>query len=317
MNALVFPGQGSQFVGMAKDLYETFEASRKVLDRADEVLGFSLTDLMFSGPAEVLQETRNAQPAILAHSIAAWAAVRPYWKPAELTGAGHSLGEYSAYVVAEAISFEDALRLVRRRGELMFDAGVTSPGGMAAIIGADPALVAAACKATDGKVVQANLNSPGQVVISGETESVRQVAEFLKENGAKRVVELRVSGAFHSPLMGPAASGLRDALEEVQIREAAFPVYANASASAVVQPDEIRASLVEQMLSPVLWEPTVRQIAALDPDMIWEIGPGQVLKGLVRSTDRNLNCRTMGTAQEVLALKEETEQEVLASTEGR
>lgn len=316
MNALVFPGQGSQFVGMAKDLYEAFEASRKVLDRADEVLGFSLTDLMFSGPAEVLQETRNAQPAILAHSIAAWAAVRAYWKPADLAGAGHSLGEYTAYVVAEAISLEDALRLVRRRGELMFDAGVRSPGAMAAIIGADPATVAAACNATGGKVVQANLNSPGQVVISGETESVRQVAEFLRENGAKRVVELRVSGAFHSPLMELAASGLREALEEVRIREAAFPVYANASARTVVQPDEIRASLVEQMLSPVLWEPTVRRIAALDPDMIWEIGPGQVLKGLVRSTDRNLNCRTLGTAQEVLALMEETEQEVLASTEG-
>jgi [acyl-carrier-protein] S-malonyltransferase len=317
MNALLFPGQGSQFVGMARDLYETFKASRSVLDRADEVLGFPLTELMFSGPAAVLQETRNAQPAILAHSIAAWEAARTYWPPSGLAGAGHSLGEYSAYVVAGAIRFEDALRLVRRRGELMSEAGIKNPGTMIAVIGVEPGVVAAACRAAEGRVVTANLNSPGQIVISGETEAVREVAECLKAQGAKKVVELRVSGAFHSPLMGSAAAGLREALEEIEIRQAFFPVYANVTAKSVTEPEEIRASLVEQMLNPVLWEPTVRQLAALDPDMVWEIGPGQVLKGLVRSTDRNLTCRTLGTAQEVLALKEEARQEVLASTEGR
>jgi [acyl-carrier-protein] S-malonyltransferase len=305
MNALLFPGQGSQFVGMAKDLYESFEASRNVLDQADEVLGFPLTRLMFSGPAEALQETRNAQPAILAHSIAAWEAVKPYWQPTGLTGAGHSLGEYSAYVVAGALRFADALRLVRRRGELMFEAGLKNPGTMAAIIGADPELVARVCRASDGRVVPANLNSPGQVVISGETAAVRQVAEFLKEQGAKRVVELRVSGAFHSPLMESAACGLRDALDAIEVRRADFTVFANATADAVVEPDRIRLSLVEQMLSPVLWEPTVRRIAALEPDAVWEVGPGQVLKGLVRSTDRNLTCRTLGTAEEVQAFREE------------
>lgn len=305
MNALLFPGQGSQFVGMAKDLYETFEDSRRVLKRADEVLGFSLTDIMFSGPAEVLQETRNAQPAILAHSIAAWEAVKPYWKVSDLAGAGHSLGEYSAYVVAGALSFEDALRLVRRRGELMYEAGLRKPGTMAAILGVEPEVVAEACRAMEGRVVPANLNSPGQIVISGETEAVRQVAERLKELGAKRVVELRVSGAFHSPLMEPAAEGLREALSGIDVRHADFPVFANVTADAVVEPEQIRQSLVEQMLSAVLWEPTVRRIAALSPDTVWEVGPGQVLKGLVRSTDRNLACRTLGTAEEVLAFKEE------------
>jgi len=304
MNALLFPGQGSQFVGMAKDLYETFGPSRRLLDQANEVLGFPLTDLMFSGPAEALQETRNAQPAILAHSMAAWEALQPFRDPLELMGAGHSLGEYSAYVVAGALRLEDALRLVRRRGELMFEAGLRNPGTMAAVIGAEPGLVAELC-ATEGSVVPANLNSPGQIVISGETGAVRRVAEALQARGVKRVVELRVSGAFHSPLMEPAAAGLSEALEGIEVRSARFPVFANATADAVVEPEEIRRSLVAQMLSPVLWEPTVRRIAALEPDAVWEVGPGQVLKGLVRSTDRNLACRTLGTAAEVLAFKDD------------
>jgi [acyl-carrier-protein] S-malonyltransferase len=299
---LLFPGQGSQFVGMGRDLAERFTASREVLARADEALGLALSRVMFEGPAEALRETRNAQPAILVHSIAAWAAMAPRWEPAGLAAAGHSLGEYTAYVVAGALTFEDAVRVVRRRGELMFAAGRERPGSMAAILGADAATVRAACAEAGGLVGPANFNSPGQVVISGETAAVRAAGELLRARGAKRVVELNVSGAFHSPLMEPAAAGLREALAEVSVRNAAFPVYANATAEPVTESGAIRASLVRQLLNPVLWEPTLR---ALAPGEFIEIGPGQVLKGLARQTDRGWACRAVGTADEVQAFLEE------------
>ena len=299
MKALLFPGQGSQFVGMGKDLFESFEAARGLLRKTDEVLGFSLSDLMFDGPEEVLRETRHAQPAILAHSMATWEAFGASWAQDTLVAAGHSLGEYTAYTVAGALHFEDALRIVHRRGELMYEAGLERPGTMAAVLGADIEGVKAVCERVEGIVGPANLNSPGQIVISGEAPAIREAERALKEQGAKRVIELKVSGAFHSPLMESAAAGLKDVLETAEIRPAQFPVYANASATPVVEPSEIRDSLVRQLLQPVLWEPSIRAIARLVPEEFLEIGPGQVLKGLLRQTDRGFSCRTLGTVEEL------------------
>jgi [acyl-carrier-protein] S-malonyltransferase len=299
MKALLFPGQGSQYVGMGKDLAEAFPAARRILARADEALGFSLSQLMFEGPEETLRETRHAQPAILAHALAAWSAMGVSWEPEELMAAGHSLGEYAAYTVAGALAFEDAVRLVRRRGELMFAAGESQPGTMAAVLGCDAETVRSTCAAIAGIVEPANLNSPGQIVISGQPEAVEAAGVMLKEAGAKRVVPLNVSGAFHSPLMEPAARGLEEALAQVEIRDAAFSVFANASAREVTAAEAIRASLVDQLLSPVLWEPTLRAMVARQPEECLEIGPGQVLKGLLRQTDRGMACRTLGTAEEI------------------
>jgi len=297
--ALLFPGQGSQFVGMGKDLCDRYPAAREVFARADAALGLPLTRLIFEGPEETLRETRNAQPALLTHSLAVWAAMEVRWDPRELLAAGHSLGEYSAYTVANALAFEDAVRVVRRRGELMFEAGQRAPGTMAAVMGADADAVRAACARVPGVVRPANLNSPGQIVISGEVEAVRAAGELLKAGGAKRVIELNVSGAFHSPLMEPAVEGLRAALAAIEVRDATFPVYANATAEPVTAAADIRASLVRQLLSPVLWEPTLRALVALKPEGFWEIGPGQVLRGLLRQTDREAACRSLGTADEV------------------
>lgn len=303
VQALLFPGQGSQFVGMGKDLCERFPAAREVFARADAALDLPLSKIMFEGPEETLRETRNAQPALLTHSLAVWAAMGAGWDRAGLVAAGHSLGEYSAYAVAGALAFEDAVRVVRRRGELMFEAGQKSPGTMAAVMGAGIDAVQEACAAAGGVVRAANLNSPGQIVISGEIEAVRAAGERLKAAGAKRFIELNVSGAFHSPLMEPAAEGLRATLAAVTVRDAGFPVYANATGEPVTAAAAIRASLVRQLLSPVLWEPTLRALVALRPAGFWEIGPGQVLKGLLRQTDREAACRTLGTADEVEAFR--------------
>jgi [acyl-carrier-protein] S-malonyltransferase len=289
---------------MGRDLCDSLESARRVLARADEVLGFSLTQVMFEGPEEVLRQTRNAQPAILALSVAVWEALDLSPESEEFVAAGHSLGEYSAYVAAGAFRFEDALRVVRQRGELMYEAGRARPGTMAAVLGADPETVVAVCAETAGIVCPANFNSPAQIVISGEKEAVRRAGSELSGRGAKKVKELEVSGAFHSPLMESAAKGLQQALAAVEIADARFPVYANATAEPVVTAAEIRISLVRQLLNPVLWEPTIRTLAGLGVAESLEIGPGRVLKGLLRSTDRSLSCRALGTAAEVIAFNE-------------
>jgi [acyl-carrier-protein] S-malonyltransferase len=284
--AFLFPGQGSQAVGMGKALAEAFPAARAAFAEADDTLGFALTDIMWNGPEETLRRTENAQPALLAHSVAALrVASEKGLKPA--FAAGHSLGEYSAHVAAGSLAYADALRLVRRRGELMARAGDDTPGTMAAILGLDAAQVEAACaEATaegKGAVVAANYNSPGQVVISGAPDAVESAMARCKEKGAKRALRLPVAGAFHSPLMGPATQGLVAALEAVSIADAQVPVIANVDARPTTASADIRAKLGRQLLGAVRWEESMRTLVAEGATGFVELGTGRVLRGLLKS----------------------------------
>ncbi|MFA6439227.1 MAG: ACP S-malonyltransferase [Bacteriovoracaceae bacterium] len=279
--AYIFPGQGSQYVGMGKDLCEQYPVVKEYFYEADAVLGFSLSKTCFEGPDEELKQTKNTQPAIFLHSIALWNLLKP--ADAAMV-AGHSLGEYSALVAAEAISFTDAIKLVRLRGVLMQKAGEENPGAMAAIIGLDPKGVreVSAAASEAGVVQPANFNSPGQIVISGSVIGVHKAMELAKERGAKLVKELVVSGAFHSPLMQSAKDKLKEALDKTEIRNAKIPVYANVTAAAVQNADDIRKLLFEQVTSPVRWEESVVNMSAAGAMKFVEIGPGKVLQGLVK-----------------------------------
>lgn len=297
--ALLFPGQGSQYVGMGADLVEQFKEAREIFESADSILDFPLSKICFDGPEEALKETRNTQPAIFVHSVAVLEILKSRGELPFGATAGHSLGEYSAYVAAGALSFADALRLVRRRGELMFEAGTERPGTMAAVLGITPEGLTEALSKVDGVVVPANLNSPGQVVISGEVGAVEEAMERCKEAGAKRVRALVVSGAFHSPLMEGAAQGLDAALAGVEIKPSRVPVYANALAAPAGGPEDIRESLSAQLLSPVRWEETIRNMRSSGFERFVEIGPGKVLSGLARNIDRAATTMTIGKAQEI------------------
>lgn len=298
--AYLFPGQGSQFVGMGRDLYDAFPAARQRFDDANEILGFDLARICFEGPEEELRKTHNTQPAIFLHSMAVLDALGWTLEGSETRLAGHSLGEYSAYVAAGAMRFEDALRVVRRRGELMYQAGVERRGAMAAVLGLDPDRVEEILSRIDGIVVPANYNSPSQLVISGEEAAVEAAGAALREAGAKRVIPLEVSGAFHSPLMESAAQGLAAELATFEIRAPRAEVFANESASPVAA-DEIRDSLRRQLLSPVRWEPTMRRFLEWGAERFVEIGPGKVLAGLVRALDKNVAVESIGTAAQVEA----------------
>ncbi len=282
--AWVFPGQGSQYVGMASDAMQHSPEAQALVLHADQVLGIPLSAVMFSGPEDVLRQTKNTQPAIFLHSMTL-VALMGDGRPDMV--AGHSLGEYSALVVAGALTFDDGLKLVRLRGELMHRAGELEHGTMAAVIGLEPQAVEELCReaSSSGIVQPANFNSPGQIVISGSVEGVRAAMALAKSHGAKMVKELVVSGAFHSPLMRSAQDGLRKALESVSVSDAQLPVYSNVLAEPVRDRQQIRQLLLEQLTSPVRWEESVLHMRRDGAEQFVEIGPGKVLQGLIKRID--------------------------------
>lgn len=304
---LLFPGQGSQKPGMARDLYDAFSEARAVFDEVDASLGVRLSTLCFDGPAEELTLTHNAQPALLTHGAAVWAVTRERLQGAVRAAAGHSLGEFTAYHAAGSLSVADGAKLVRRRGELMYQTGVERPGAMAAILGELQRPVEDICREASvvGEVVPANYNDAMQVVVSGEVAGVEKAMELAKAAGAKRAVRLPVSGAFHSPLMKPAADGLRIALSETRIGAPAFPVFSNVTEQGVTDGARAAELLVQQLTSPVRWAGEVRNLAATYPSATFiEMGPGNVLAGLVRRIAPNVKTATCGTAKEVEQLME-------------
>jgi [acyl-carrier-protein] S-malonyltransferase len=298
--ALLFPGQGSQAVGMGRDLAERYPAARAVFEEADEALGFALSTLMWEGPAEELTLTVNAQPALLTHSAAVWAVLREADLDVVCAG-GHSLGEFSAYHAAGSLSFADAVRTVRRRGELMLEGGNARPGTMSAVLGLDDDVVEGVCReasSDDGVVVPANFNAPGQVVVSGDVAAVERVGPMLVSAGARKVQGLAVSGAFHSPLMEVAQDGLRAQLEGVEFAAPAFPVVSNVTAHPVTDPAEARSLLVDQLTSPVRWSHSVQTMLQMGAERFLEIGTGKVLITMLKRIDRAAEGRgvALGTA---------------------
>jgi [acyl-carrier-protein] S-malonyltransferase len=295
----VFPGQGSQYVGMGVDCYRNSDVARRLFDEADRILGYSLTSVCFEGPEDELRQTRNTQPGIFLHSMVVAAMLQNTLRP-DMT-AGHSLGEYTALAVAGAITFEDALRLVRLRGELMQKAGEKHTGTMAAVVGMRPEQVEELCRHASiaGVVQPANFNSPGQIVISGSIAGVHTAMELARQQGAKLVKELVVSGAFHSPLMADAKEGLKRALDETPIRDASVPVYANVTAEPATTKAEIRDMLYRQMTSPVQWERTMKNMARDGATTFIEVGPGKVLQGLVKRTNPSAEIKGYDTYADV------------------
>jgi [acyl-carrier-protein] S-malonyltransferase len=305
--AFVFPGQGSQVVGMGQDLYHAQDqaAAKELFDQADEALGFKLTDLMFHGPEEELKITYHTQPALLTMSVACLEAFKAHGIKPDYV-AGHSLGEYSALVAAGVLNFKDAVRTVRARGEFMEAAVSGGQGAMAAVLGAERGALAELCAditASTGLVELANVNCPGQIVVSGTKEGVAEVGARGKEIGAKRVIPLEVSGPFHSSLMRSAADKLADVLAGVSMQEAQEPVVANVTARPVTSPDEIRSLLVEQVYSPVLWEDTVNYLVSQGVDTFIELGSGSVLAGLIKKVDRSLKVYSMNSLEAIASFE--------------
>lgn len=284
--ALVFPGQGSQAVGMGADLYQSHPAARAVFQQADEALGFPISRLCFEGPEAALRETVNAQPAIMTVSVAYLRAAPERLPAAPAFVAGHSLGEYSALVAAGVLDFPEAVRLVRERGRLMHEAGQRRPGSMAAILGMDEAAVAAVCQESGAQM--ANLNLPDQTVISGTAPAVAAAQELAKARGARRAVPLEVSGAFHSALMEPAVAGLAQAMAQLTFRDPQVPVVANGSARPLTTAAAVKEELLWQLAHPVMWHHSVSYMLSQGVSTFIEVGPGQVLSGLIRRLDKNV-----------------------------
>ncbi len=288
MKAYVFPGQGAQFTGMGKDLYDNSDLAKKMFEKANEVLGFDIVKIMFEGSDEELKQTKVTQPAIFLHSTILAACLGDDFQPDMV--AGHSLGEFSALVANGVLSFEDALRLVYQRALAMQKACEVEPSTMAAILGLEDEVVETVCASIEGVVVAANYNCPGQLVISGSVSSVEEACLKLTEAGAKRALLLPVGGAFHSPLMEPAREELAAAIENTQFHQPKCPVYQNVTASAVVNPEEIKRNLVSQLTAPVRWTQTMNQMIADGASEVIEVGPGKVLQGLFKKVDRAFPC---------------------------
>jgi [acyl-carrier-protein] S-malonyltransferase len=288
MKAYIFPGQGAQFSGMGLDLYENSPEAQELFEQANKILGFRITDIMFEGTAEQLKETKVTQPAIFLHSVILAKTLGESFKPEMV--AGHSLGEFSALVTSGAMTFEDGLKLVSQRAIAMQKACETNPSTMAAVLGLENNVVEKICEETEGVVVAANYNCPGQLVISGEINAINTACEKLKEAGAKRALVLPVGGAFHSPMMEPAREELAKAIENTTLSSPSCPIYQNVTANAVTNVEEIKKNLISQLTAPVRWTQSIQQMIADGGTSFTEVGPGKVLQGLMRKIDRSVNA---------------------------
>lgn len=288
MHAYIFPGQGAQFSGMGLDLYEKYPVAQEIFEKANSILGFHITDVMFEGTAEELKQTKVTQPAIFLHSVALAKTLGDAFKPDMV--AGHSLGEFSALVANGTLDFEAALKLVSQRALAMQKACEIQPSTMAAVLGLEDIIVEEVCKNTEGIVVAANYNCPGQLVISGEIEAINKACETLTEKGARRALVLPVGGAFHSPLMEPAREELAAAIENTTFNEPTCPIYQNVVASAVNSAAEIKNNLIAQLTAPVKWTQSIQQMVKDGATEFTEVGPGKVLQGLMRKIDRNVTA---------------------------
>ena len=286
MKAFLFPGQGAQFPGMGKDLYEASEEAKALFHQANEILGFNITDIMFGDDAEALKQTQVTQPAIFLHSVIMSTVMGSSFKPDCV--AGHSLGEFSALVAAKAMRFESGLKLVHQRALAMQEACDEVPGTMAAVLGLDDTIIEEVCAKIPGIVVAANYNCPGQLVISGEKEAIALACEAMKEAGAKRALPLPVGGAFHSPLMEPAKTKLAAAIENTEIQNPICPVYQNVAAVGITKATTIKENLIAQLTAPVRWSQSVQQMLEDGANSFTEVGPGKVLQGLVKKIDRSV-----------------------------
>lgn len=290
MKAYVFPGQGAQFVGMGKDLYDNSSLAKELFEKANHILKFRITDLMFEGTDDDLKQTKVTQPAIFLHSVILAKTLGDDFTPDMV--AGHSLGEFSALVANKTLTFEDGLRLVSKRAHAMQKACEMNPSTMAAIIGMDDKIVEKVLETIDEVVVPANYNSPGQLVISGSNEGIKIACEKLKEEGAKRALPLKVGGAFHSPLMEPARVELADAIKNTKFSKGICPIYQNVTGQSVNDPEIIKTNLIAQLTSPVRWTQIMKNMIADGAKEIIEVGPGKVLQGLFNKIDKNLNTRS-------------------------
>jgi [acyl-carrier-protein] S-malonyltransferase len=291
MKAYIFPGQGAQFPGMGLELYEKSDLAQELFEKANEILGFSITDVMFEGTAEQLKETKVTQPAVFLHSVILVKTLGEEFKPEMV--AGHSLGELSALVAAGVLTFEDGLKLVSKRAYAMQKACELQSSTMAAVLGLEDAVVEEVCDSIDGVVVAANYNCPGQLVISGDVQAIELACEILKEKGARRALVLPVGGAFHSPLMEPAREELAEAIEQTTFSDPLCPIYQNVPASAIKDPAAIKENLIEQLTAPVKWTQSIQAMISDGGSDFIEIGPGKVLQGLMRKIDRSVDASSI------------------------